>query len=64
VYLVRGGGALLALLPAIGAAAAGCLIGTVLGERVLLGLAPERYRQVVGAAVAAVGTWLLWNSVA
>jgi uncharacterized membrane protein YfcA len=63
VYLLRGGPSLLALAAPIAAAAAGCLLGTVLGERVLLGLARERHRQVVGAAVAALGVWLLLRAV-
>jgi hypothetical protein len=29
------------------------------GERLFLGLSPERYRKVVGVAVGALGVWLL-----
>jgi uncharacterized membrane protein YfcA len=64
VYLSRGGGALAAWVPAIAVATAGCLAGTVLGERVLLGLRPERYRQAIGAAVALVGAWLIVRAMA
>jgi uncharacterized protein len=63
VYLIRAGGALAALAVPIAVAAAGCLLGTVLGERVLLGMARERHRQVVGAAVALLGAWLLLRAV-
>jgi uncharacterized protein len=59
VYLLRGAGALVQLAPAIAVAAVGCLVGTVFGERILLGLPPERYRRIVGVAVALVGAWLL-----
>jgi uncharacterized membrane protein YfcA len=59
IYLTRAGGTLLQLAGPIGVAAAGCLLGTVLGERILIGTTPERYRRMVGAAVALVGLWLL-----
>ena len=58
-YLVQEGGVLLALWQPIGIATAGCLVGTVLGERLLLGLPLERFRQVVAGAVGALGIWLL-----
>jgi uncharacterized membrane protein YfcA len=48
-----------ALALPIAVAAAGCLLGTVLGERVLLGLRPALYRRLVGAGVGAIGIWLL-----
>lgn len=64
VYLSRGGDALVAWWPAITVATIGCLAGTVLGERVLLGLRPERYRQAIGAAVALVGAWLIARAMA
>ena len=59
VYLARAGDELLALALPIAVASAGCLVGTVLGERVFLGLSPERYRRVAGAAVGILGVWLL-----
>ena len=62
VYLLHGGGALRSFAPAIGVAAVGCLAGTLLGERILLGTSPERYRRIVGIAVALVGVWLLVKS--
>ncbi len=59
VYVARAGTALAALALPIAVAAAGCVVGTVLGERVFLGLSPERYRQVIGVAIGALGAWLL-----
>jgi hypothetical protein len=35
------------------------LIGTVVGERMLLGLSPRRFAQIVGVAIGALGFWLL-----
>ncbi len=63
VYLWRGGTALGALAIPIGVAAAGCLIGTLLCKRILLGVRPELYRRLVGAGVGAVGVWLLVRAV-
>jgi uncharacterized membrane protein YfcA len=59
VYLARAGNELTAFAVPIVVATGGCILGTVLGERVFLGLAPERYRRIVGTAVGALGAWLL-----
>lgn len=59
VYLWTTGRALLPLALPIGLATVGVLIGTVLGERLLLGLSPRRFGQVVGVAIGGLGTWLL-----
>jgi len=59
VYLARAGGALFHFAAPITVAALGCLLGTVLGERILIGTSPDRYRRLVGAAVALVGLWLV-----
>jgi uncharacterized protein len=59
VYLVTAGDALRPHLLTIAIASAGCLVGTILGERVFLGLSPERYRTIVGVGVAIVGIWLV-----
>jgi uncharacterized membrane protein YfcA len=59
VYLVRAGSELATLALPIGVATAGCVIGTVLGEKMFLGMSPQRYRKVVGAAVGLLGIWLL-----
>lgn len=59
VYLWRAGPTLAALRLPIGVAALGVLLGTLLGERLLLGLPPERFRRIVAAAIGALGVWLL-----
>jgi uncharacterized membrane protein YfcA len=62
VYLWRAGGGLADLgLPLIVASAA-VLIGTLLGERILLGMSPERFRQTVSLAILALGVFLLTSS--
>lgn len=58
-YLVQQGAVLLNLWQPIAIAAVGCLAGTVLGERLLLGLPLEQFRRVVAAAVGLLGIWLL-----
>jgi uncharacterized membrane protein YfcA len=59
VYLYTAGGAMLTLWLPITIATAGVVVGTLLGERVLLGMSRERFRLVVAAAVGALGVWLL-----
>ncbi len=59
VYLWHSGPAMLTLWAPILVATAGVLIGTVLGERLLLGLSPRRFGQVIGGAIGALGVWLL-----
>jgi uncharacterized membrane protein YfcA len=60
VYLWSSGATLLSLWLPIGIAAAGVLVGTVLGERILLGLSRKRFGQVVGIAIGILGCWLLF----
>jgi len=59
VYLWRAGPELLALWLPITLATAGVLGGTLLGERLLLGMTPERFRRVVSFAILALGALLL-----
>lgn len=59
VYLARGSEGVAALGLDIAVATAGVLLGTLLGERILLGLGPERFRRSVGAIVLAVGLTIL-----
>ena len=59
VYLWDTGAALLPLWAPIGAASIGVLIGTVLGERLLLGLSRQQFGHIVAVAIAALGIWLL-----
>ncbi|MGH9372419.1 MAG: sulfite exporter TauE/SafE family protein [Vicinamibacterales bacterium] len=58
VYLARSGSALTEFVPMVVIASAGCLAGTILGERIFLGMPADRYRRVVGGAVVAIGLWL------
>ncbi|HVF39579.1 MAG TPA: sulfite exporter TauE/SafE family protein [Gemmatimonadaceae bacterium] len=59
IYLWRSGQQLYSLWVPIGIASAGVLIGTLAGERVLLGLSPERFRRLVSALIGGLGMWLL-----
>jgi hypothetical protein len=59
VYLWRAGDVLAELWPLVGVATAGTVIGTLLGERMLFGLSPERFRQVIAGLIGLVGVWLL-----
>jgi uncharacterized membrane protein YfcA len=59
VYLWTSGHALLPLGWPIAIATAGVLIGTILGERILLGLSRERFAQIIAAAIGMLGVWLL-----
>ena len=59
IYLARGAGALVGLAPAIAVATVGCVAGTILGEHLFFRIPPDRYRKLVGAAVIALGLWLL-----
>ena len=59
IYLARAGPALGSLVLPIAVAAAGCLVGTIWGERVLLRIGSVAYRRLVGAGVGAIGVWLL-----
>jgi uncharacterized membrane protein YfcA len=59
VYLWSTGTRLIPLVVPIGIASLGVLIGTVLGERLLLGLSPRRFGQIIGVAIGALGVWLV-----
>ncbi len=59
VYLWHSGPAMLMLWAPIAVGTIGVLIGTLLGERLLLGLSPRRFAQTIGAAIGALGLWLL-----
>lgn len=59
IYLLRGGSALLTLWQPIVVATAGVLVGTLAGERVLLGLSPTTFKRVLAALIGALGVWLL-----
>jgi uncharacterized protein len=59
VYLWTTGRELLPLAAAIGVATAGVVIGTFVGERLLLGLSARAFRLVVGSFIGLLGLWLL-----
>jgi uncharacterized membrane protein YfcA len=59
VYLYTAGSTLVSLWLPITVAIAGVTLGTLLGERVLLGMSRERFGLVVAAAVGLLGLWLL-----
>ena len=59
VYVWRAGGTLIGLASPIAVATTGVLVGTLLGERMLLGLPPERFRRAVSALIGLLGVWLL-----
>jgi uncharacterized protein len=59
IYVSRAAPELVALAWPIAIASIGCILGTILGEKLFLGLSPERYRKVVGVAVGLLGVWLL-----
>ena len=61
VYLWRSGAALVPLAAPIGVASIGVVIGTLLGERALLGLGRDAFRRIVAVIVGALGVWLLWR---
>lgn len=61
VYLFAAGGALLTLWLPIAIATAGVLAGTLLGERILLGMPRARFARVVAVAVGLLGLWLLFK---
>lgn len=59
VYLWYSAPVLLTLWAPIIIATVGVLIGTIVGERLLLGLSPRRFGQAIGAAIGALGVWML-----
>jgi uncharacterized membrane protein YfcA len=59
VYVWNSWRVLLALAAPIVLATVGVLIGTIIGERMLMGLSPRRFGQAIGGAIGALGVWLL-----
>jgi len=59
VYLYTAGTALQSLWLPISVATAGVLIGTMLGERILLGMRRDHFARLVALAVGVLGLWLL-----
>lgn len=61
VYLYRAGDELASVWPLVAWAVAGVLAGTLIGERLLLGLSRERFRTIVSSAIGLIGAWLLFR---
>lgn len=59
VYLYTAGTALAGLWIPITVAATGVTVGTILGERLLLGMSRETFRKVIAGALGVLGVWLL-----
>lgn len=59
VYLWSAGADLLPLWPTVATAVAGVIAGTLIGERVLLGLWREQFGRLIAVAVGILGIWLL-----
>ncbi len=63
IYVFGASQRLVQLWRPIGVAAVGVLIGTLLGERILMGMSPARFGQVVGVAIGLLGVWLLVGTI-
>jgi uncharacterized protein len=61
VYLYRASGELVRIWPLVALAVVGVLAGTLVGERLLLGLSRKRFRQIVSIAVGLLGLWFLFR---
>lgn len=61
IYLWVAGPALAQLWGPIGVASIGVLLGTLIGERILLGLSPARFGQMVAIAIGVLGLWFLFR---
>jgi uncharacterized membrane protein YfcA len=59
IYVWRAGSVLIGLVGPIAIATVGVLIGTLLGERLLLGLPADRFRRIVSTLIGLLGVWLL-----
>ena len=62
VYLWFAGGRLGEFWQVLTVATVGVVIGTIAGERILLGLSTTMFGRVLGAAVGALGLWLLFGA--
>jgi uncharacterized membrane protein YfcA len=59
IYMARGSGRLMDLALPMAIATLGVLAGTLLGERVLLGLSRDAFTKIVSLLIAALGVWML-----
>lgn len=63
IYLWRSGSEIADLRLLVGLCIAGVLVGTLLGERLLLGLSPARFRTIISIAVGLLGAWFIFGPV-
>ena len=59
IYVWRAGGQMYAFVEPLLAATAGVVLGTLLGERILFGLSPHRFRIIIGSVIGLLGLWLI-----
>ena len=59
IYVYRHGPALADEWSSVAVCLAGVLAGTLLGERILLGMSRERFRVIVSLAIGLLGAWFL-----
>lgn len=59
IYVWRAGSVLTTLIVPLSVATVGVLIGTVLGERILLGLSIRQFRFAVAVLIGLLGVWLV-----
>lgn len=63
IYVWRAGSELSGLGAPLGVATVGVLVGTLLGERLLLGLSPQRFRKVIAGIIGLLGLWIITRAV-
>lgn len=63
VYLYRAAHGLVGMWPLVAVTVVGVLVGTLVGERLLLGLSRDRFRIVVSVAIGLLGLWFLLGPV-
>jgi uncharacterized membrane protein YfcA len=63
IYVWRAGAELLSLTAPLTVATAGVLIGTLLGERILLGLSMRQFRFAIATLIGLLGAWLIVQGV-
>jgi uncharacterized membrane protein YfcA len=63
IYVWRAGNEIVPLTTPLSVATAGVLIGTLLGERILLGLSLRQFRYAISALIGLLGAWLIVQGV-
>jgi uncharacterized membrane protein YfcA len=62
VYLWRAGDTIAQLWIPVAIASVGVLAGTIVGERILLGMPRETYARILAIAIGALGIWLIYSA--